>query len=151
MHEEIVLAGGCFWGVQKELAQLEGVLGTEAGFAGGTLANPDYQLVCSGRSGHAEAVRVVYDPQRLPLDRLLKEFLASHDPTSLNRQGPDTGSQYRSAIFCQTQQQLETSRRVLKEVGSSGRYRRPLVTEVSIDPVFWPAGPEHQRAALPPA
>jgi len=151
MTAEIVLAGGCFWGLQENLSRLDGVLGTEAGYAGGSVPHPDYRQVCGGQTGHAEAVRVVFDPQRLPLADLLRAFLDLHDPTSLNRQGPDVGSQYRSAIFCRNRDQLETAQRILQETWRSGRYRRPPVTQAGIDPVFWPAEPEHQRAPLPPA
>ncbi|HMV69988.1 MAG TPA: bifunctional methionine sulfoxide reductase B/A protein [Myxococcota bacterium] len=134
--ETVVLAGGCFWGMQDILRDIPGVLETEVGYAGGASASPSYETVKTGRTGHAESVRIVFDPAVLSFADLLERwFFRMHDPTTLNRQGNDIGTQYRSAIFTTTPEQAAVAREVIARVDASGRWRRPVVTEVA------PAGP----------
>lgn len=136
---------GCFWGVEASFRQLEGVLATAVGYAGGTLENPTYEDVCADTTGHAEAVQVEYDPKQLSYDELLNVFWSGHDPTELNRQGPDVGSQYRSVIFYHNTEQ-ETAARASKErLQESGRYKSPVVTEIVPAAQFWHAEEYHQR------
>mgnify|MGYP000182775117 CR=1 FL=1 len=139
-----LLAGGCFWGVEQLLRELDGVLDTEVGYTGGTLEHPRYADVKTGRTGHAEAVRVEFDPSRLPYADLLRYFFRLHDPTTRNRQGNDVGTQYRSAIFYFDDEQRATAERVRAEVDASGRWPAPVVTEIVPAGPFWPAEPEHQ-------
>ncbi len=138
-------AAGCFWGVEAAFRQIEGVLETAVGYLGGRTENPTYESVCSGLTGHAETVEVEYDPAKVKYERLLDVFWENHDPTTLNRQGPDVGEQYRSAIFFQTPEQ-ETSARASKEKQEkSGRYKRPIVTEIAPASTFWRAEEYHQQ------
>jgi methionine-S-sulfoxide reductase len=142
--EVAVLAGGCFWGMEDLLRRLPGVLDTEVGYAGGATAQPTYPQVRTGTTGHAEALKVVFDPQRLSLEALLDHFFRIHDPTTANRQGNDVGSQYRSAIFAQSEEQRSRAQAVVEQVQASGRWERPLTTQVVLDPNFWPAEDYHQ-------
>jgi peptide methionine sulfoxide reductase msrA/msrB len=129
--ETIVLAGGCFWGMQDLLRDIPGVVETEVGYAGGHTPNPTYNEVKTGRTGHAESVRVVFDPTQLPLAELLERwFFRMHDPTTLNRQGNDLGSQYRSAIFTTSPEQAATAAEVIRKVDASGFWKRPIVTQI---------------------
>ena len=129
--EVAVLAGGCFWGVEDILRDVPGVIDTEVGYTGGLLENPTYEDTHDGRSGHAEAVRVTFDPSVLGFEELLERwFFRLHDPTTLNRQGNDTGTQYRSAIFPQTEEQRATAERVITRVEASGRWKRPVTTSI---------------------
>jgi peptide-methionine (S)-S-oxide reductase len=138
-------AAGCFWGVEAAFRQIEGVLETAVGYLGGRTENPTYESVCSGLTGHAETVEVEYDPAKVKYEQLLDVFWENHDPTTLNRQGPDVGEQYRSAIFFQTPEQ-ETSARASKEKQEkSGRYKRPIVTEIAPASTFWRAEEYHQQ------
>ena len=134
---------GCFWGVEAAFRRLDGVTATAVGYAGGTVANPTYEQVCSHRTGHAEVVEVTYDPEKLPYEQLLAVFWAEHDPTQLNRQGPDVGDQYRSAIFVHDAEQraaAEASRdRVQRLIA------KPVVTQIEDAPTFWPAEDYHQQ------
>ncbi len=143
-RETAVLAGGCFWGVEQLLRELEGVLDTEVGYAGGTLESPRYTDVKTGRTGHAEAVRIEFDPTRLSYADLLRYFFRLHDPTTRNRQGNDVGSQYRSAIFYFDDEQRGTAERIKAEVDASGRWSAPVVTEIVPAGSFWPAEEYHQ-------
>ena len=136
---------GCFWGVEVAFRQVPGVTDATAGYLGGTLSNPTYQDVCTGRTGHAEVVEVTYDPDRVTYEGLLDVFWASHDPTTLNRQGPDRGTQYRSAIFYHTPEQKTAAERVIREIASAGIYRDPLVTEVAPASKFYVAEDYHQE------
>lgn len=138
-------AAGCFWGVEAAFRQIPGVLSTAVGYSGGTLANPTYEDVCTDRTGHAEVVRVDYDPARVSYDRLLEVFWENHDPTTLNRQGPDVGTQYRSAIFFHDLEQEAAARASKAKLEASGRYRRPIVTEITPAPEFYPAEEYHQQ------
>ncbi len=136
---------GCFWGVEAVFRQLDGVTDTTVGYAGGTVDNPSYRQVCSHRTGHAEVVEVEYDPERISYERLLEVFWAIHDPTSLNRQGLDVGDQYRSVIFVHDDDQKAAAVAAKDELERSGRYRRPIVTQIEPAPTFWPAEDYHQR------
>jgi peptide-methionine (S)-S-oxide reductase len=136
---------GCFWGVEAAFRGKEGVLATAVGFMGGTLANPSYEDVCTGDTGHAEVVEVDYDPARISYETLLELFWQIHDPTQLNRQGPDFGTQYRSVIFFHTQAQEAAARASLAREQASGHYRRTIVTEVSPAATFWRAEEYHQQ------
>ena len=136
---------GCFWGVEAAYRQIPGVLSTAVGYLGGTLENPTYYDVCTGRTGHAEVVQVEYDPSHLTYDDLLTVFWENHDPTTLNRQGPDVGTQYRSAIFYHDDEQKETAIKSKEERDRSGRYRRPIVTEITPATEFYMAEDYHQQ------
>ncbi|MCP5431905.1 MAG: peptide-methionine (S)-S-oxide reductase MsrA [Alphaproteobacteria bacterium] len=138
-------AAGCFWGVEHRFRQLEGVSDAVSGYAGGTTANPTYKQVCSGRTGHAEAVQVTYDPAVISYETLVDHFFATHDPTQLNRQGPDVGTQYRSAIFTHDEAQLAAAKAARDRLAASGRFARPVVTEIVPLRSFFPAEEYHQR------
>jgi peptide methionine sulfoxide reductase msrA/msrB len=129
--EQVVLAGGCFWGMEEILRKIPGVLGTEVGYCGGAGEGATYEQVKTGRTGHAEAVLVTYDPSKLPFDELLRWFFRMHDPTTANRQGNDVGTQYRSAILWSTEEQRAVAERVKGEVDRSGKWKAPLVTEIA--------------------
>ena len=142
--EIAILAGGCFWGVQELVRAIPGVVETSVGYTGGQLASPKYEQVKTGRTGHAEAIRIVFDPARLSYEELLRQFFRLHDPTTLNRQGNDIGTQYRSAIFTLSDAQRETAERVKAEVDRAGKWKRPLSTEISPAKEFYPAEDYHQ-------
>ncbi len=145
MKELATFGAGCFWGVQAAFDELDGVLETRAGYLGGHLQNPTYEQVCQGNSGHAEVVQVTFDPQCISYEQLLERFWQLHDPTQKNRQGPDVGSQYRSAIFTHSaaqQKMAEASRAALE---ASGQYSRPIVTEITPATTFYPAEDYHQH------
>jgi len=141
---EAILAGGCFWGMQEILRGIPGVIETEAGYSGGTTTDPTYEEVHSGSTGHAEAVRIVFDPQRLPYEELLGYFFRMHDPTTPNRQGNDVGTSYRSAIFYEDEAQRQTAEAVKARVDASGKWKRPIVTEIVPASKFWSAEGYHQ-------
>ena len=143
--EKATFGAGCFWGVEAAFRQIEGVRATAVGYAGGTLDNPTYQDVCSGRTGHAEVVEVEFDPALVSYEDLLKVFWENHDPTTLNRQGPDIGEQYRSAIFYHTPEQEAAARAAKAALEQSGQYRRPVVTEITPAPTFYRAEEYHQQ------
>ena len=136
---------GCFWGVEAAYRQVPGVLSTRVGYLGGTMENPTYKDVCSGRTGHAEVVEVTYDPERISYDDLLTVFWENHDPTTLNRQGPDVGVQYRSAIFYHDDAQKAAAEASKAERDRSGKYRRPIVTEITPASTFYEAEDYHQQ------
>lgn len=138
-------AAGCFWGVQARFDRLRGVRSTEVGYTGGTSDHPTYRQVCSNMTGHAEAVRVEYDPDVISYEDLLTEFFAMHDPTQRNRQGPDVGSQYRSAVFFHTPQQAAAAHEAIERLRAEGRYSRPIVTQVVPADTWWPAEEYHQK------
>lgn len=140
-----MFGAGCFWGVEAAFRQLAGVTGTAVGYAGGTVQNPTYEQVCTDRTGHAEVVDVEYDPAQIKYENLLEVFWRSHDPTTLNRQGPDVGSQYRSAIFFHSPEQQAAALASKAELDRSGRFNRPIVTEILPAPVFYPAEDYHQQ------
>ena len=143
--EQATLAAGCFWGVEAELRAVPGVVETKVGYTGGTTEHPTYEQVCSGRTGHAEAVWLEFDPQRVSYEKLLDVFWKLHDPTTLNRQGPDVGSQYRSAIFFHDAAQRTTAEAARDRLAASGSYRRPIVTQIVPAVTLWPAEEYHQR------
>lgn len=136
---------GCFWGVEATFRQVPGVVATAVGYAGGTLENPTYRDVCYAKTGHAEVVEVEYDPAKVSYDDLLMVFWENHDPTTLNRQGPDVGEQYRSAIFFHTPEQEVAARASKEQRQASGRYRRPIVTEITPAFTFYRAEEYHQQ------
>jgi peptide-methionine (S)-S-oxide reductase len=145
MTEKATFAGGCFWGVEAAFRQVKGVTSVTVGYTGGTLDHPTYEDVCSHRTGHAEAVEVEYDARVVSYEQLLDVFWDVHDPTTLNRQGPDTGSQYRSAIFYRTPEQEAAARGAKERLEREGRYARPIVTEIAPAAAFWRAEEYHQR------
>ncbi len=145
MKKEIaVLAGGCFWGVQDILRKLPGVLHSEVGYTGGETTNPKYEEVKKGFSGHAEAVRVEFDPSKISYDEVLSYFFRLHDPTTLNQQGNDRGSQYRSVIFYQDEKQKQVAEAKKKSVDASGKWKKPVVTQIVPAKTFYPAEDYHQ-------
>jgi peptide methionine sulfoxide reductase msrA/msrB len=143
--ETAVLAGGCFWGMEEILRKIPGVLETAVGYSGGGTDNPTYEDVCTGETGHAEAIQVLFDPRQLSYAELLGYFFRMHDPTTLNRQHNDVGSQYRSAIFYTTEEQRQTAERVKDEMNKSGRWKRPIVTEITPASEFFRAEGYHQK------
>jgi len=145
MTEKATFAAGCFWGVEAAFRQVPGVLDAAVGYSGGAFPNPTYEDVCTGRTGHAESVRVEFDPARVSYDQLLDVFWENHDPTTLNRQGPDVGTQYRSAIFVEGPEQEKAAKESKERLEKSGRYRRPIVTEIVPAQPFWRAEDYHQR------
>jgi len=141
--ETATLAGGCFWCTEALFKRLNGVISVKSGYAASQVANPSYQQVCTGRTGAAEAVQVTFDPSVISYATLLEIFWGTHDPTTLNRQGNDTGTQYRSAVFYQSDEQKQTALAVKEAVEKSGAYKNPLVTEVSAFTNFYPAEEYH--------
>ncbi len=143
--EIAIFGAGCFWGVEAAFRRVPGVIETAVGYAGGGLENPTYEDVCSGRSGHAEVVRVGFDPAKVSYAQLLAVFWASHDPTSLNRQGPDVGEQYRSAVFFHGPEQEAAAVASKEKLKASGKLRRKIVTEITPAPAFYMAEDYHQQ------
>ena len=143
--EKATFGAGCFWGVEARFAELSGVLDTAVGYEGGALEHPTYKEVCTDRTGHAEVVQVTFDPSRISYETLLDAFFSLHDPTQLNRQGPDWGTQYRSAIFAENDQQFSEARAKIAELCAAGSFRKPIVTEVTGASTFWKAEEYHQR------
>jgi peptide-methionine (S)-S-oxide reductase len=138
-------AAGCFWGVEARFADLPGVSSTEVGYTGGTTSSPTYEQVCSHRTGHAEAVRLEYDPGRVSYEELLAAFFGMHDPTQLDRQGPDVGDNYRSAVFFHTPEQEQAAKTAVEQLSESGIFKRPIVTQVEPAPEWWRAEEYHQK------
>ena len=138
-------AAGCFWGVEANFRRLPGVISATSGYIGGHTPDPTYQDVCTDRTGHAEAVEVEFDPSRISYDKLLDAFWSLHDPTTPNRQGPDVGTQYRSAIFYYDAEQEKAAIASRERAQKSGRFRRPIVTEIVPAEKFYPAEEYHQR------
>ena len=143
--EKATFGAGCFWGIEAAFRQVDGVKSTAVGYMGGTLKDPTYQDVCSSKTGHAEVVQVEFDPAQVSYEHLLSVFWENHDPTTLNRQGPDIGPQYRSAIFFHTPQQEAAAKASKDAIARSVRYHRPVVTEVTPAPEFWRAEEYHQQ------
>ena len=144
MNETAILAGGCFWGMEEIIRDIPGVVSTDVGYTGGHVKNATYGDVHTGTSGHAEAVRIVFDPRKLSYEDLLGWFFRMHDPTTKDRQGNDRGSQYRSAIFTMSEAQRETAERVKAKVDASGKWKHPIVTEITAAGPFYPAEEYHQ-------
>ena len=143
-RETAVLGGGCFWCLDAVFRELEGVESVESGYAGGPSASPTYEAVCSGRTGHAEVVRIVYDPTVVTFRDLLGVFFAIHDPTTRDRQGNDVGTQYRSVIFAQTPEQRRAAESLVRELDAQKLWRAPIVTAIADAATFWPAEAYHQ-------
>lgn len=142
---QATFALGCFWGPEATFREVQGVTDVTVGYTGGHIENPTYEQVCSGSTGHAEAVRIEYDPQRVSYEELLEVFWSRHNPTTRNRQGPDVGEQYRSAIFYHDETQRQAALESRKEQDNSGRYSDPVVTEIMPAGPFYPAEEYHQR------
>ncbi len=140
-----VFAAGCFWGVQEAFEALDGVTATEVGYTGGDTAQPTYEDVCGKSTGHAESVRVEFDPARVSYEELLAVFFASHDPTQVNRQGPDIGDQYRSAIFPQNPAQEAAARAAIQREGAGGKHGAPIATTIEPANDWWRAEEYHQH------
>jgi peptide-methionine (S)-S-oxide reductase len=136
---------GCFWGVESAFRELKGVTDAAVGYMGGTLANPTYQDVCTDRTGHAEVVQLDYDPEQISYEQLLRAFFDLHDPTTLNRQGPDYGKQYRSVIFFHDAEQERAAQKIKDELDRAGRFPRKIVTQIVAATDFWRAEEYHQR------
>ncbi len=143
--QKATFAAGCFWGVEHRFRNVEGVTETAVGYIGGDKANPSYEEVCTGRTGHAEAVQVSYDPARISYEQLLEVFWDVHDPTQVDRQGPDIGTQYRSEIFFHSPEQETAARASKQALTDAGKYRSPIATAISAAPDFWPAEDYHQQ------
>ena len=142
--ESIVVAGGCFWCTEAVFSEIRGVASVLPGYSGGTVPNPSYEDVCTGRTGHAEAVEVTFDPSQVSLHDLLVVFFTTHDPTSRDRQGPDVGTQYRSAVFYRTPEQKATAEEVVRELVHEKVFSRPVVTEIAPLSAFYPAEEYHR-------
>ncbi len=143
--ETATFAAGCFWGVEETFRNIKGVKETMVGYTGGHLTNPTYKAVCTDETGHAEAVQVTYDPSEVSYEKLLEVFWENHDPTTSNRQGPDFGSQYRSAIFYHTPEQRALAQKSKDELEKSGQFKRPIVTEITPATTFYKAEDYHQQ------
>ena len=143
-YETATIAGGCFWCIEAVYSELKGVVKLESGYSGGRVANPSYEDVCSGETGHAEAVQIVFDKNVISYRELLQIFFSVHDPTTLNRQGPDVGSQYRSVIFYHNEDQKKVAEEVIKEINEGNLWGRPTVTQLVPFEVFYKAEQYHQ-------
>ncbi|MEM1167066.1 MAG: peptide-methionine (S)-S-oxide reductase MsrA [Planctomycetota bacterium] len=143
--ETVMFGAGCFWGVQQRFDALPGVRSTEVGYADGTTEHPTYQEVCTGATGHTEVVKVDYDPATVSIDDLLTAFFEMHNPTLKDRQGPDVGTQYRSAVYWSTDAQREATASKIAAIDGTGRWGRPIVTEVAEAGPFWRAEEYHQK------
>ena len=143
--EKATFGAGCFWGVEAAFREMKGVHDAAVGYMGGTMDTPTYRDVCTGRTGHAEVVQVEYDPEQASYEDLLAVFWANHDPTTLNRQGPDVGTQYRSVIFYHTPEQKAAAEASKAQMDASGKFKRPIVTEIVPASDFWRAEEYHQQ------
>ena len=144
-NEVATFGAGCFWGVEARFREVPGVLEATSGYMGGHVEQPGYRAVCSGATGHAEVVQVHFDASQVNYEDLLALFFSLHNPTTLNRQGPDIGSQYRSVIFYHSESQQRAARKAIEEENSSGRWQQEVVTQLEAAPAFWPAEEYHQR------
>lgn len=143
--ETVMFGAGCFWGIEVKFRNTPGVIDAPVGYSGGHTENPTYKQVCGGDTGHAEVVQVTYDPAVISFEELLEVFWTCHDPTQVNRQGPDVGTQYRSAIFHTTEAQREAAEKSKAALDASGKLRRPVATEIAPAKPFYPAEEYHQR------
>lgn len=143
--ETATFGAGCFWGIEAAFRRIPGVLTATSGYMGGHVENPTYRQVCTDTTGHAEVVQVTFDPEKVTFESLLEAFFGMHDPTQLNRQGPDIGTQYRSVIFYHSPEQEKTAREALENLQKQGRFSRPIATQLVAAPDFWPAEEYHQR------
>jgi peptide-methionine (S)-S-oxide reductase len=144
-EQKATFGAGCFWGVQAAFDRVKGITSTAVGYLGGTLDHPTYRDVCGHQTGHAEVVEVSFDPDVVSYQQLLEVFWSVHDPTTMNRQGPDVGDQYRSAIFYHSEEQREAAEASKAELDRSGRFRRPIVTQIVPASNFWKAEEYHQK------
>jgi len=144
-NEKAIFAAGCFWGVEAKFRKVEGVLSTRVGYTGGHFSEPTYKQVCSHKTGHAEAIEIVFDASKVSYDKLLDIFWSIHDPTTLNRQGPDVGTQYRSAIFYLNADQKEKALKSKEKLELSKRFKNPIVTQIVPASEFWEAEEYHQQ------
>ena len=145
MNEKATFGAGCFWGVEAAFRRLPGVVSTQVGYAGGQTKNPSYEEVCTDTTGHAEVVQVEFDPAQTSYEQLLEVFWQAHDPTQLNRQGPDFGKQYRTVIFFHSPEQEKVARESKARLEASGKFRRPVVTQIEPAREFWRAEEYHQQ------
>ena len=145
---EATFGAGCFWGVEEVFRTLDGVSETSVGYAGGKTDNPTYQEVCTDRTGHAEVVRVSYDPAVVSYDKLLDVFFDNHNPTQLNRQGPDIGTQYRSVVFTSDDNERAVTKQKIEALEASGRFNKPIATTIEPEAPYWPAEEYHQKYLL---
>jgi peptide-methionine (S)-S-oxide reductase len=145
MQEIATFGAGCFWGIEAAFRRVPGVLDAVSGYSGGHTQNPSYQEVCTDTTGHAEVVQVTFDPEKVTYDQLLNVFWTIHDPTQVNRQGPDYGAQYRTAIFFHSPEQEATAKKSKQALEASGKLRRPVATEITPAGPFWRAEEYHQR------
>ena len=143
--KKATFGAGCFWGVEEAFRNISGVVGTSVGYSGGSVPKPTYERVCTDTTGHAEAVEVEYDPEKVSYDQLLDVFWTIHDPTTPNRQGPDVGSQYRSAIYYHDDEQKAQAEASRQKFATNRRFPRPIVTEITPASTFWPAEEYHQK------
>lgn len=143
--EQATVGAGCFWGVEETFRSIAGVTNTEVGYMGGTMENPTYEAVCTDKTGHAEVVHIEFDPSIVSYEALLEVFWQTHNPTTLNRQGPDEGRQYRSVIFFHSPEQQHIAEASKQRLQASGKWRQPIVTEIAPAETFYPAEEYHQR------
>ncbi len=145
MVELATFAAGCFWGVEELFSKEDGVVSTRVGYSGGKIKKPTYRQVCGGDTGHAESVEITFDPQKISYEKLLNIFWENHDPTTVNRQGPDVGEQYRSVVFYHSEEQKETAERMKKKMEESKKFDRPIVTQIVPSEPFYAAEAYHQK------
>lgn len=143
--QKATFAAGCFWGVESAFRTVDGVIDTQVGYCGGSTDNPTYKQVCTGRTGHAEALEITFDPNVISYKQLVELFWRVHDPTQVNRQGPDFGTQYRSVIFVHSPEQKEIAEKSKADLAASGKYRKPIATQIVPAGTFWRAEEYHQR------
>ena len=143
--EVTILGGGCFWCIEAVFAELEGVQAAVSGYSGGKTGNPTYEQICTGRTGHAEVVQLTFDPDIISFKEILEIFFTTHDPTTLNRQGNDSGTQYRSVIFHHSEKQKNEARELISELNDTGKWSNPIVTELSLFEKFYEAETYHQN------
>ena len=143
--EKATFGAGCFWGVEMRFREFDGVIDARVGYMGGEVDNPTYEQVCTDRTGHAEVCEVTFDPERISFEELVRAFFGLHDPTQVNRQGPDVGRQYRSVIFAHDDDQEQVARKVMAELESSDRFNHPIVTSIEPAAAFWQAEDYHQQ------
>jgi peptide-methionine (S)-S-oxide reductase len=145
MAEKAMFAAGCFWGVESNFRKIPGVTDTAVGYSGGHTQNPDYEAICSHGTGHAEVVEVTFDPDLVSFEHLVSVFFTIHDPTQIDRQGPDVGDQYRSAIFCADETQKKTATDLRDKIDKEGRFRDDIATQIKLAETFWRGEEYHQR------